>query len=137
MTSALTLSDRVTQRLNDEQIIWLTTVTGAGAPVPTPVWFLRSGDQILVFSQPDTGKLKHTAANSRVALNLNSNDTGGDIAVLTGAAVVDPAGPTDAEWEAYAKKYAWGFPAIGSSPEKFRGDYSVLLRITPDKVRSW
>ena len=123
--------------MNDEQIVWLTTVTAQDAPVPTPVWFLRTDDQILVFSRPDTGKLKHTAANPRVALNRNSTDTGGDVAVLTGTAAVDPAGPSDAEWAAYAQKYAQSFPAIGLTADGFRADYSVLLRVTPDKVRSW
>lgn len=137
MTSSLTLSERVSQRLADEQVIWLTTVNRQDAPVPTPVWFLWSDGQALIFSQPDTGKLKHLAANPRVALNFNSSDSGGDVAVLTGMAAVDPTGPTDSEWAAYAKKYAQGFTAIGSSTEQFRSDYSVLLRVAPDKVRSW
>lgn len=135
--TTLTLSDRVSQRLNDEQIVWLTTVNGKNAPVPTPVWFLWTDDHALIFSQPNTGKLKHIAADPQVALNLNSDASGGDVAVLTGIAAVDPEGPTDAEWSAYAQKYALGFPAIGSTPEQFRGDYSVLLRVTVDRVRSW
>jgi PPOX class probable F420-dependent enzyme len=28
------------RRLREEPIIWLTTVTGAGQPQSTPVWFL-------------------------------------------------------------------------------------------------
>lgn len=137
MTSTVKFSDRVAQRLTDENIVWLTTITAKEVPAPTPVWFLLSDGQIVIFSQPDTGKLRHIAANANVALNLNSDAHGGDVAVLNGTAAIDPAGPTAEEWERYAAKYATGFPAINLTAEQFRDSYSVLVRFIPQRVRSW
>lgn len=31
---------RLAERLDKEQVIWLTTVRQNGTPTPTPVWFL-------------------------------------------------------------------------------------------------
>lgn len=131
------IPEPVALRLADEQIIWLTTVDAAGGPVSTPVWFLWQNESFLVFSQPDTGKLRHIAANPRVALNLNSSPSGGEVVALTGQAALDPSGASEDELAAYLAKYADGIASLGSTPEKFQSSYSRLLRITPTKVRSW
>ena len=62
------------------------TVTGRGAPQPSPVWFLWDGESFLIYSQPGTPKLRNIAANPRVALHLNDNGTGGDVVVVSGRA---------------------------------------------------
>ncbi|GAC66533.1 pyridoxamine 5'-phosphate oxidase family protein [Gordonia soli] len=95
--SSIEISPRVAERVADEQVIWLTTVDTDGRPVPTPVWFLWSDDEVLVFSRPDTPKLRNIGENDRVALNLNSSSSGGDVAVLTARARIDPDGPNPAE----------------------------------------
>jgi hypothetical protein len=42
---------RVARRLREEQVVWLTTVTPAGAPLPRPVGFLwDGGDVVSVYS---------------------------------------------------------------------------------------
>ncbi len=38
---------RVARRLRKETIVWLTTVTPAGAPVPRPVGFLWDGGEVV------------------------------------------------------------------------------------------
>ncbi|GAB2647325.1 hypothetical protein GCM10027169_14720 [Gordonia jinhuaensis] len=131
------LSPRNVERLGAESVIWLTTVSASASPAPTPVWFLWRREHFIIFSQPNTGKLKHIAANPRVSLNLNSDPTGGDVAVFNGHARIDPDGPTDDEWSEYSAKYADGIPSIGLTPSGFRDSYSVLLRITPERLRSW
>lgn len=133
----IAIPEPVAQRLADEQIIWLTTVSATGGPVSTPVWFLWQNERFLVFSQPGTGKLKHIAANPRVALNLNSSPFGGDVVAFTARAERDPNGATDRELPAYLTKYADGITSLGSTPEEFQSEYSQLLRITPTKLRSW
>jgi len=47
-------------RLGTEQIGWLTTVSKAGAPQSSPIWFLLwDAESALVFSQPDTPKYRN------------------------------------------------------------------------------
>jgi len=45
---------RVARRLDDEIMIWLTTVRADGTPQPSPVWFLWIDQSILIYSQPNT-----------------------------------------------------------------------------------
>jgi PPOX class probable F420-dependent enzyme len=128
---------RVANRLRDEQIVWLTTTSADGTPQPNPVWFLWNGEQVLIFSQPNQAKLRNIRRTPRVSLNFNSSDQGGDIAVITGSAVFDPGGPTDAERSDYQVKYAEGIKSIGLTPESMLQTYSELIRVTPEKLRGF
>jgi PPOX class probable F420-dependent enzyme len=125
---------RVTARLTDATAVWLTTVDPSGTPQPTPVWFLWTGTDVLIFSQPGKAKLRNLAANPRVSLNLDGNGRGGDIVVLTGTAAVD-AGPTEQELAAYDEKYAADITRIGMTPETFHASYAVPIRFRPEKLR--
>ncbi|HKG24904.1 MAG TPA: TIGR03667 family PPOX class F420-dependent oxidoreductase [Thermomicrobiales bacterium] len=128
---------RVARRLQDEGLVWLTTTSADGTPQPNPVWFLWTGDNVLIFSEPNQAKLANIGRNPRVALNLNSNAYGGDIAVITGTAAIDPAGPSAAERDDYAAKYGEGIKSIGLTPESFFAKYSVPFRVTPTKLRGF
>jgi len=127
---------RVDRRLRDEKLAWLTTVDRAGTPQPIPVWFLWDGaDGIVVYSRPDTPKLRAIERNPRVSLNLDGNGEGGDIVVVLGEAAVADGEPPAHEVPAYVEKYA---PLIGRNrwtPESFAADYSVPIRITVRRVR--
>lgn len=134
---SLDISEPVARRLADDQIIWLTTVDSDGGPISTPVWFLWRDEQFMIFSQPETGKLRHITLNHLVALNLNCSPAGGDVVALTGRAVLDPSGATEEELASYLRKYADGITSLGTTPEKFQSTYSQLVRITPTKLRAW
>jgi hypothetical protein len=44
---------RVARRLREEMVVWLTTVTPAGAPLPRPVGFVWDGGEVVsIYSQP-------------------------------------------------------------------------------------
>ena len=126
---------RVVRRLQEETIGWLTTVGADGTPQPSPVWFLWDGETVLIYSQPNTPKLRHIAANPRVSLNLDGNGRGGDIVILTGEARVDDAAPSSAALPAYQAKYASGIRQLGMTAESFAQAYSVPIRLTPSKLR--
>ena len=64
---------RVAQRLQQEGIIWLTTVRGDGTPQPSPVWFLWDGETFLIYSQPGAPKVRNIARSPKVALHLNGD----------------------------------------------------------------
>lgn len=127
--------ERVARRLEQERIIWLTTVDNSGTPQPRPVWFLWDGKSLLIFSQPQTAKIQHIRHNSNVSLNLDSDGRGGDIIVLTGhASFVEEEDYRDL-LDAYREKYEQGFKRIQKSAEEFFASYSIAIRIEPQKLR--
>ncbi len=125
----------VADQLDEELVGWLTTVTRQGQPQSTIVWYLRDGDELLVYSQPDRPKLRNIAANPRVAFNLRSDDVGGSFLTLEGRArVVDHSTPAD-QLPAYVAKYRHLIDSYGWTPESFAADYSVMIRIEVDQAR--
>jgi len=126
---------RVARRLSEERIIWLTTVRASGAPEPSPVWFLWDGATALIYSRPNTQKLRNIARSASVALSFNSSPSGGDVIVLAGTAVVDDQALPADQLAAYVAKYAGPIKDINMTPELFGKAYSVAVRVTPTSVR--
>ena len=120
---------RVARRLREETVVWLTTVTPSGAPLPRPVGFLWDGDDsVSVYSQPGA-RVRNIARNPRVTLNFDSDGRGGDIVVLSGTAEVDESGPSAAENAAWVAKYATEWERSGMTAESFAQRFSVPVRI--------
>ncbi|TCC61287.1 TIGR03667 family PPOX class F420-dependent oxidoreductase [Kribbella pittospori] len=128
---------RIARQLDDETVVWLTTVGKTGTPAPTPVWFLWHDGELLISSQPNTAKLRNIAARPQVALNFNATHTGGDVGVISGTAVIDEQPLSGDALAAYNAKYADDIAGLGMTPDGFHQDYSVLLRITPEKLRGF
>ena len=126
---------RVARRLREERIGWLTTVGPDGTPQPSPIWFLWDGATILIYSQPNTPKLRNIARNPKVALNLDGDGQGGDIVILTGEARVAPDAPPAKDYPEYVEKYRQGLVRIGMTPEQFTDSYSVAICMTPTRLR--
>ncbi len=131
------LGSRVATRLRDERVIWLTTTAADGTPQPNPVWFLWNGENVLIFSVPSQAKLANIRRNSRVSLNFNSDTYGGQVAIITGPAAVDPAGPSETEVAGFGAKYDDGITSIGLTLQTFLEQYSVPIRVTPEKLRGF
>lgn len=129
---------RAAERLDRELILWLTTVTPAGQPQASPVWFLWNDGEILLYSRANTPRPGNIRANPRVAANLDGNGRGGDIVSIEGSAriVRDTASPADVP-PAYADKYAALIAAEGWTLGSFLADYPVEIRIRPTRVRAW
>ena len=72
-------------RLDEELVVWLTTVNAAGQPQTSPVWFLVEDESIVVYSLAQTPRTRNIAANPRVSLNLNSTPSGGEVVIIEGA----------------------------------------------------
>jgi PPOX class probable F420-dependent enzyme len=96
------------RHLASDRVAWLTTVTRAGVPVPTPVWFVaqpyEAGEQIVVFCEPIARRLENIAANPNVSLHFNSDPDGGDVVVVRCTAKVLPDGSM-ADQPGYLDKY--------------------------------
>jgi PPOX class probable F420-dependent enzyme len=128
---------RVDARLRDELVAWLVTVAADGTPVPTPVWFWWDGETLLVYSQPDKPKLRHIAANPRVAVAMRTDEHGDALVVITGEAAVDASAPPADQVADYIEKYRTAIARLGADVAGFAGEYSVALRIRPVRLRAW
>ena len=128
---------RVLRRLEEDEIIWLTTGGKDGAPQPNPVWFIWTGEQFLIFSQPDN-KIGNIERSTKVALSFNSDQYGSDVVVFNGEAALGQATdmPDDVKAE-YIAKYERGMKSLGMDPETFQGTYSRLITVTPSKLRGF
>ena len=126
---------RAARRLKDELIYWLVTTGADGTPQPSPVWALWDGETFLVYSKPDTPKLRNVASRPRVALHLDGDGKGGDIVIVTGDARIDREAPPADRVPEYVAKYREGLRRIGMTPESFARAYSVAVRVIPTSLR--
>jgi PPOX class probable F420-dependent enzyme len=131
------LNPQAEQRLRDELIIWLTTVSPAGQPQTSPVWFLWNGEEVVIYSLPGTARTRNIVANPRVSLNFDGDGQGGAVVTIEGMALVDLEAPASTEVPAYAAKYRQKIAGYGWTPESFAADYPIPIRITPTRARSW
>jgi PPOX class probable F420-dependent enzyme len=128
---------RAARHLEDDQIVWLTTVGPDGTPQPSPVWFLWDGGTVLIRSQAATPKVRNIEQRPRVSLSFNCTPNGGDVVILTGDASVDTGAAADNLDPAYVDKYAGGLQSIGMTPDTFAQEYSVPIRVRPTSLRSF
>ena len=126
---------RVARHLRDDIVVWLTTVTPAGAPLPAPVCFIWDGaETVTMFSAPGA-RVRNIEANPRVTLNFGGNGRGGDIVVIAGRASAERDAPSAAESEAYLAKYDDHIERIGMTPATFAAHYEVPVRVSLACVR--
>ncbi|CAN5697783.1 hypothetical protein BH23CHL2_BH23CHL2_09710 [soil metagenome] len=127
---------RVQRRLQEESIVWLTTVRKDGQPIPVPVWFLWDGDrEVLIYSRPNTPKLRNIADQPKVSLNFDSDGTGGNIIQFDGEAWADIDASMANAVDAFIEKYRDGLNRIGTTPDGFASDYSVAIRVRLTNLR--
>ncbi|MEV0680499.1 PPOX class F420-dependent oxidoreductase [Actinosynnema sp. NPDC050436] len=91
--------------LGDEKYLLLTTFRRNGTPVPTPVWAVRAGETIHVWSAADAGKVKRIRNNGDVTIapcDFRGNPTGE--ATTARAALLDERG-SDETRSLIARKY--------------------------------
>jgi PPOX class probable F420-dependent enzyme len=131
----MNLSDHA-DPLDTELIGWLTTVSPESQPQSSAVWFLREGDELIVYSRPNATRLINLAGNERIAFNLRGDQQGDVIVTMEGRArVVD--GPAAHEIPAYLEKYGDEIIRLGWSHPEFGHLYSTRLSLEIDRVRAW
>jgi PPOX class probable F420-dependent enzyme len=128
---------RVEERLRNDELLWLTTVSPDGTPQPSLIWFYWDGETVLIYSQPNAPKIRNIAANPRVSLNFQANDEGEDVVILIGEAAVDPTAPPSNLHEAYRHKYVQATQHINYTPESLAAEFSAAIRVTPTRVRGF
>jgi PPOX class probable F420-dependent enzyme len=128
----------VKEHLNNQYVIWLTTVDSNLTPQPRPVWFIWEEDSFLIFSQAKAYKVKHITKNPKVALHFNTDETGDEhVIIFLGDASIDINCPPAHQVPAYFKKYKSGIADLNMTPEEFSREYSISIRIKPTEVRGW
>jgi PPOX class probable F420-dependent enzyme len=127
----------VNRRLRQEKIIWLSTVDSHNTPQPRPVWFHWDGKTVLIFSEKEKAKLRHIGRNPRVALNFNTDEDGGDVAVLVGDALISDERPAANRVKSYLRKYGEGIRDLGMTIAQFTESYAVPIRISPQFMRGF
>jgi PPOX class probable F420-dependent enzyme len=125
---------RVDQRLKDENVIWLTTVTPDGVAQPNPVWFYWDGEAIILYSQPGSFRIRNIQHNPKVTLNLDGADAlGHNVVVIQGEAQLNT--QYQQPHPGYKGKYLKYVPEMGMTYEQLWASYSVEIRVTPTRLR--
>lgn len=83
----------------------LTTYRKDGTPVPTPVWVVRSGDELRVWTNPAAGKVKRIRNSGRVTLAPSSIRGRVRGAAVPGTASILPAAEANVVLAAIGRKY--------------------------------
>jgi PPOX class probable F420-dependent enzyme len=128
----------VEEHLNNQYVIWLTTVDSNLTPQPRPVWFIWEEDSFLIFSQAKAYKVKHITKNPKVALHFNTDETGDEhVIIFLGDASIDTNCHPAHQVHAYFEKYNSGIADLKMTPEEFSREYSIAIRIKSTEVRGW
>jgi len=123
------------EHLADDVVGWLTTVAPDGTPQSSLVSFLWEGETILVYSQPDTPKLRNIARSPLVSFNLQSDPYGDHLLTIEGTGAEDRSVPPSDEHAAYAEKYREPLRHWEMGEAETARDFSVPIRITPRRIR--
>jgi len=127
----------VLRQLREEPVIWLATVRRDGQPQVVPVWFLWDGQDILIYSLPQSQKVRNITHNPRVSLHFNSDPWAEHVTRLDGWAEIVPDAPPAHENAAYLEKYREGIADLGLTAEQFASEYRTLIRVHPERLIHW
>jgi len=121
-------------RLSKGNYVLVTTFRRDGTPVPTPVWVGRDGDELIVWTGTETGKVKRIRNNPAVELapcDLRGRPRGESV---TGTArILDPE-ESHRGRRLLKRKYGITGRLLISSSERFRGrTASLCLAISLDE----
>lgn len=125
----------INRRLRAEPIIWLGSTRPDGRPHLVPVWFHWDGVRVLVFSLPNTQKVRNLRNNPCVTLALDAADQGYDIVRLDGRAALLDDPEICGTMQSFVEKYA-GI-ARRWSVQEWAAKSSQTIEIRPTKLVSW
>ena len=91
----------------------------------------------MIFSESGKAKLRHIARNPKVSLNFNTDEDGGDVAVIGGEARIMDAPPASNRVKAYLRKYREGIKSLDMTVAEFSATYKVPILVTPKALRGF
>jgi len=125
------------EHLEHDLIGWLTTRAPDGRLQSSPISFLWEDGTLLFYSQPGTPRLRNIAADPHVAFTLQSDPYGDHVLIVEGEAWVDPDALPSDRYRAYAAKFREALAHWDLDVAQAARDFSVAVRITPVRTRSW
>jgi PPOX class probable F420-dependent enzyme len=130
------MTDQIKRHLVEDRVLWLTTVSPVGRPVPRPIWFFWDSSHILIYSLNTAARLANIRGNEKVSVHFNSSAEGDDAVELAGIAEIVGSSPLPSANELYMAKYGRDIEeATEFDLELVDRDYRTLIRIEP--VRAW
>ena len=126
---------RALAHLHQDPVIWLTTVSPSGAPLPMPVWFVFDGQESLLVYSINGARVRNVRANPLVALSCPSDAEGTDVVVFSGEARFDPDAPPADQNAAYLEKYEERIGGLEMTPASFAETYNTPIRIRLTRLR--
>ena len=101
----LTPDTGLAKALDSAIIGFLTAVNGRGQPQTSPVWYIRDGEDLVVYNRPTAARLRSIANNNRVAFTLRADRGAKSGISLEGTAVVDSSLPPAVDFPGYVDRY--------------------------------
>jgi PPOX class probable F420-dependent enzyme len=126
---------RALERLGSDLMGWLTTTNPDGQPQSSPIWFLWTGDEVLIYSGKRAPRNGNVADRPLVAFNLNTDAVGADVLTMEGEARIESGyAPADRNPE-YVAKYQGMLDDYGWTADYFAGEYPVAILVRPTRWR--
>ena len=123
-------------RFETELIIWLTTVSPAGQPQSSPVWFLWEDGEFLVYSLAvDAAGPEHPGEPARGPQPEQRRHGRATSSPIEGEARIDPDAPLPSGVPAMIAKYRHLIEQYGWTVERYAADYPTAIRIRPTRFR--
>ena len=130
------ISVEVARRLDQDLILWITSVRADGQPQSAPVWYVREGDEIWIWSM-EGQRITNLGQNPKVSVHLNDDGRGDSIVTIEGEATIErSAGPGSAHAE-FARRYQPMLDSYQHNWEWFDRGYPAPIRIRPTRIRAW
>lgn len=125
--------------IGDSEFVTFGTYRRNGELVATPVWIARDGDELVVTTERNTGKVKRLRNDARVVMQPCSRMGKVEPGAPTVEAVGRVGAPADQDPTAnaaLARKYGWQFRAITGFERLLRriqrrDGQRVILRLSP------
>ena len=137
MDTTTLVGARMRRFLEQEPVVWLSTVRPNGAPHIVPIWFWWDGEAILVFSKPEAQKVRNLRDRPSVMLALGDAEDDFDVGLIEGHAELIDQPTEDVLPAAHLAKYADQLEAIGLTADEYAATYSQVIRIIPDRPLGW
>ena len=136
---ATPFGQRVRERLQHDEVIWIVTVGADGRPQPNPVGFCWDGGaELVIYSRSDAQRLRHLEDRpDQVSFHFDSDGHGQDVLVLYGRVTVDEDHPPLKAWPPYLEKYGPAVTGAFGDIAQFSDMYPIALRVTITGVRGF
>lgn len=126
---------RVRPMLDEERVVWLSTVRPDGTPHLVPTWFLWDGEALVVFSKPGAAKVRNLRANPRLMVAVGDPEDDFSVGLIEAQATCleTIAHVPDAFFAKYANELGPG----RLDEATFRATYTQAIRILPTRFLQW